>query len=101
MTITPDWLEAFQLPPAPHETDMGTVAPFTAPELAAIDRYQQATAVIPDCLDGIFISGPEVFTEHEAEFRPRRHGQLRNHAPRLAPRLVSGTRLPAVRPVLL
>ena len=67
MTITADLLEIFQQPPMPHETDVGTVDPFTESELAAIGLYQEATEVTLDCLSAVSACGAQVFTEHEAD----------------------------------
>jgi hypothetical protein len=67
--ITAELLETFQLPPSPHEQDMGAVEPFTGAELAAIGRYNEATAGITDCLAAVVIDdGAGIFTGHEAEF---------------------------------
>ena len=67
MTITADHLEIFQTSPRPHETDVGTVDPFTEAELAAIAQYQEDTEVTLDCLGGALFHGAQVFTEHEAD----------------------------------
>lgn len=67
--ISTETLEVCQQPPRPHERDMGTVEPLTSRELEAIARYNEASGVLEDCLDGVIIGAADsVFADHEADF---------------------------------
>ncbi len=65
--ITSEMLEVFQMPPTPSEPDVGTVDPFTETDLASIARYNDATGILEDCLDG-FEVWPDTCAGHAAEF---------------------------------